>query len=103
MIDPECFCLPWLQAQAKRLQVRDKALLERCIHALELVARLRHAGLDFVFKGGTSLVLHLQPIRRLSIDVDITCNASLSEIERALQQVTYPGQPFKGYAACGYL
>lgn len=97
MIDPECFRLPWLQAQATRLQVRDKALLERCMHALELVARLRHAGLDFVFKGGTSLVLHLQPIRRLSIDVDIACNASLAEIERALQQVTYPGQPFKRY------
>jgi len=98
MIDPECFRLPWLQAQATRLQVRDKALLERCIHALELVARLRHAGLDFVFKGGTSLVLHLRPIRRLSIDVDIACNASLAEIERALQQVTYSGQPFKRYA-----
>lgn len=97
MIDPECFRLPWLQAQAERLQVRDKALLERCIHALELVARLRHAGLDFVFKGGTSLVLHLQPIRRLSIDVDIACNASLEEIKRILNAVTYPPRPFKRY------
>lgn len=97
MIDPECFRLPWLQAQATRLHVRDKALLERCIHALELVARLRHAGLDFVFKGGTSLVLHLQPFHRLSIDVDIACNASLPEIKRVLQQVTYPSQPFKRY------
>jgi len=103
MITPECFALPWLQDQAARLQVRDLALLERCIHALELVARLRHAGLDFVFKGGTSLVLHLQPIRRLSIDVDIACNASLEEIERALRQVTYPaGQPFIRYTHQGH-
>lgn len=97
MIDPECFRLPWLQAQAECMQVRDKALLERCIHALDLVARLRHVGLDFVFKGGTSLVLHLQSLRRLSIDVDIACGASVDEIKRALDAVVYTGQPFKRY------
>lgn len=98
MIDAKCFELPWLQEQSARLRVRDQSLLERCIHALALVARLRHAGLNFVFKGGTSLVLHLQPIRRLSIDVDIACNASLEEIERVLRQVVYPpGQPFTRY------
>lgn len=103
MIDPDCFRLPWLQAQAERLQVRDKALLERCIHALELVARLRRAGLDSVFKGGTSLVLHLHPIRRLSIDVDIACGASLDELKRALGRVTYPpGQPFTRYTHQGH-
>lgn len=97
MINPECFQLPWLQAQATRLQVRDIRLLERCIHALELVARLRRAGLDFVFKGGTSLVLHLQPLRRLSIDVDIACGASLAEIKRALADVVYQSSAFKDY------
>ena len=97
MIATECFQLPWLEAQAAPLQVRDKALLERCIHALDLVVRLRHAGLDFVFKGGTSLVLHLRPLRRLSIDVDIACGASLEQIKRALDSVVYPGRPFIRY------
>ena len=97
MINPHCFQLPWLQAQKERLGVRDVGLLERCIHALELVARLRHAGLDFIFKGGTSLVLHLQPLRRLSIDVDIACDATLEQIKRALDAVVYTGQPFNRY------
>lgn len=98
MIATECLQSPWIEAQAERLQVRDRMLLERCIHALDLVARLRHAGLEFVFKGGTSLVLHLQPLRRLSIDVDIACGASLEQITRALDAVVYPRQPFTRYA-----
>lgn len=97
MIRPECFQSPWLQAQKERLEVRDAALLERCIHALDLVARLRHAGLEFVFKGGTSLVLYLKPLRRLSIDVDIACGATLEEIKRALDAVVYPARPFIRY------
>lgn len=97
MIAEECLQRPWIEAQAERLRVRDKLLLERCIHALDLVARSRHAGLDFVFKGGTSLVLHLRPLRRLSIDVDIACDASLEQIKRALETVVYPGRPFIRY------
>lgn len=84
-------------AQAARLQVRDRMLLERCIHALDLVARLRHEGLSFVFKGGTSLALLLQPLRRLSVDVDIACTASLAAIKRVLDAVVYPGRPFTRY------
>lgn len=98
MIAEECLQQPWIEAQAARLQVRDRLLLERCIHALDLVARLRHEGLDFVFKGGTSLVLHLHPLRRLSIDVDIACTAPLEQIKRVLDAVVYPKQPFTRYA-----
>lgn len=97
MIAEECLQRPWIEAQAVRLQVRDSMLLERCIHALDLVARLRHEGLDFVFKGGTSLILHLQPLRRLSIDVDIACTAPMEEIKRALDAVVYPRRTFTRY------
>ena len=97
MISLKCFQLPWLQAQKARLGARDLSMLERCIHALELVDQLQHAGLDFVFKGGTSLVLHLQPLRRLSIDVDIACTATLTEIKRALDEVIFKGRAFTGY------
>lgn len=97
MIAPECFQSQWIQEHKGRLGVRDASLLERCICALDLVARLRRAGLEFIFKGGTSLVLHLQPLRRLSIDVDIACGATLEEITRALSVVVYAAGPFKRF------
>lgn len=55
--------------------------------ALELVGRLSDAGLNFVFKGGTSLVLLLNPVRRLSIDVDIVTPEPLERLTAVLEQV----------------
>ena len=46
-------------------------LLEKTIGALFLVECLVNEGLNFIFKGGTSLVLLLDEIKRFSVDVDI--------------------------------
>ncbi len=99
MIHPDCFQKPWLLAQSEALKVRPENLqfLERCIHALELVSRLSGAGLDFVFKGGTSLVLLLNPVRRLSIDVDIATPEPLERIKAVLDQVAKERPPFSHY------
>ena len=99
MIHPDCFQLPWLRQQAEALRVQPNNLqfLERCIHALELVGRLSDAGLDFVFKGGTSLVLLLNPVRRLSIDVDIATSESIERIKAVLDQVAAGRPPFLRY------
>ncbi len=99
MIHPDCFQRPWLaeQGAALRVQPNNLHLLERCIHALELVGRLSDAGLDFVFKGGTSLVLLLNPIRRLSIDVDIATPEPIERIKAILEQVALNRPPFLRY------
>lgn len=99
MIHPDCFQKPWLLAQSEALKVRPENLqfLERCIHALELVSRLSEAGLDFVFKGGTSLVLLLNPVRRLSIDVDIATPEPIERIKAVLDQVAKERPPFSRY------
>jgi predicted nucleotidyltransferase component of viral defense system len=62
-----------LQKQAKNLGGCNQDILERSLYALTLLGRLVDSGLPFIFKGGTSLILHLPQIRRLSIDVDIVC------------------------------
>ncbi|NOZ04376.1 MAG: nucleotidyl transferase AbiEii/AbiGii toxin family protein [FCB group bacterium] len=49
----------------------DPTLLEKTIYALELVGQLAMLKLNFVFKGGTSLLLLDSSFKRLSIDVDI--------------------------------
>jgi hypothetical protein len=43
------------------------------IYALHLLERLKTNGRDFIFKGGTSLVLLSEEDSRFSIDIDIIC------------------------------
>ncbi|MBQ7478301.1 MAG: nucleotidyl transferase AbiEii/AbiGii toxin family protein [Selenomonadaceae bacterium] len=50
---------------------RDPVLLERTIYAFGLLEAITRAGLPFVFKGGTCLMLLLKEPRRLSTDIDI--------------------------------
>ncbi|MDL5055263.1 nucleotidyl transferase AbiEii/AbiGii toxin family protein [Oscillatoria laete-virens NRMC-F 0139] len=62
-------------------------LLERMAYALELLGRLVDAGMDPIFKGGTSLILRLKQIRRLSIDVDIVCSMPQAKLNAILGQI----------------
>lgn len=59
-------------------------LLERCVHALALLGNLQTAGVPLVFRGGTSLLLHLPVLHRLSIDIDILCPLKGEELTLAL-------------------
>jgi hypothetical protein len=49
----------------------DPILIEKMILAITLVENLRVSGLDFIFKGGSSLGLVLGKLQRFSIDIDI--------------------------------
>lgn len=87
MISPVCFSKEWLREQAYTIKARDVRNLEKCVLALELVGRLKKAGLEFIFKGGTSLLLLTDQPRRLSIDVDILCLESQEKLEEVLDKV----------------
>lgn len=56
-----------LQKQSKC----DPSILERTIFAFGLLEALTKAGMPFIFKGGSSLMLLLEHPRRLSTDIDI--------------------------------
>lgn len=49
----------------------DPGLIERTLYAFGLLEALRKVGMDFIFKGGTSLLLLLPHPKRLSTDIDI--------------------------------
>ena len=49
----------------------DPALIERTLYAFGLLEALCKVGMDFIFKGGTSLLLLLPHPKRLSTDIDI--------------------------------
>ncbi len=69
------------------LKKSDPALMEKMIYALYLLECLAKQSIEFVFKGGTSLVLIMNESNRFSVDVDISCKISRKEIEDALGEI----------------
>lgn len=49
----------------------DSILVEKVVQALYLLEQLVESGLEFIFKGGTALMLLLPEPKRFSIDIDI--------------------------------
>jgi hypothetical protein len=87
MLSPVSLTPAWIRAKAAERKPVDPLLLEKCIHALALLGHLSESGLNFLFKGGTSLLLLLNPIRRLSIDIDIVCGVSRRELAAVLESI----------------
>jgi predicted nucleotidyltransferase component of viral defense system len=96
MLHPQCFTSRWLKRQAEAIGSRNPVMLEKAIVALQLLGHLAESGLPIQFKGGTSLLLRLNPIRRLSIDVDIVTQARPEELRAVLDRVTRLA-PLNGY------
>ena len=75
----------------------DIQLLEKTIGALYLVESLAISGLDFVFKGGTSLVLLLNEIKRFSVDVDIITEESKERVNECIEKIIQSQNLFTRY------
>ena len=63
--------------------IHDISLAEKTIRAFSLLEALSRSGCPFIFKGGSSLMLHLKTSKRLSIDIDIICPPG-TQIEKYL-------------------
>ena len=89
MIKDNCFTEEWLEQFKKKKEHKriDKIILEKMIYALHLLERLKVNGLDFVFRGGTSLLLLLKEGNRFSIDIDIVCKIERKDLEKILNKV----------------
>jgi hypothetical protein len=73
MIRKETFTLENIQRIQKEYKV-DPELAQRTVFALGLVEALRKVDLQFIFKGGSSLMLLFDVPKRLSTDIDILVN-----------------------------
>jgi len=60
-----------LRSIASSLHFRQPQLLEKVYRALSLLEGLAELKLDFIFKGGTTVMLLLGKTERFSIDIDI--------------------------------
>jgi len=95
MIAGQCFTRGWQTQKRAELGGCDPVLLEKTIHVFALLDTLAARGLQFVFKGGTSLLLRLPRIRRLSIDADILCQEPARKLDPLLAEISRT-RPFTG-------
>jgi hypothetical protein len=88
MIDINSLSAEWLTEKQNKYH-RDPALIESLIHALYLLEQLKLTGLDFIFKGGTSLILILDQPQRFSVDIDIIVSPQLTrgKLEEYLSRI----------------
>ena len=75
MMSAKNFTKDWIYNICKSLKrgrnIADPALVEKVINALYLLERIAKTDLEFIFKGGTALLLLLNKIHRFSMDIDI--------------------------------
>jgi nucleotidyltransferase AbiEii toxin of type IV toxin-antitoxin system len=89
MIDIISLSAEWLADKRKKYG-KDPAIMESMIYALYLLEQIQITGLDFIFKGGTSLILLLETPQRFSVDIDIIISPEISKevIEEYLSKIT---------------
>lgn len=90
MISPQSRTKEWILGIREKLNRKDPVLIEKMIMALSLAENLRLAGLNFIFKGGTSLFMLLEVPKRFSIDIDIVIPES-NDLEFYFQEVISQG------------
>jgi len=87
LISSRSYSKEWIILQSKRLGNTGQEILEYAIFAFVLLEQLLINKLDFVFKGGTSMMLHFPEIKRLSTDIDVVCNISREGVEEILTKI----------------
>lgn len=88
MIDLKTLSADWI-AEKRKKYCKDPTLMESMIYALYLLEQLQLSGLDFIFKGGTSLILLMKEPKRFSVDIDIIVSPKISkeELEKHLSKI----------------
>ena len=102
MILDKCFKKEWIQDRSnhfKRGKAKaDPELIEKVIYALELLEKLAYSEMEFIFKGGTCLLLLLEKVNRFSIDIDIIANyESKDKMEYFLENIVKGSTVFYKY------
>lgn len=87
MISKDSLHIDWITKVSTANRKADKILIEKVIRALLLLEGLAKQKLDFVFKGGTALMLILDSSKRLSIDIDIIIEKEPTDLEKVLNDL----------------
>lgn len=89
MIHKKSYTNEWINNLRDKLGRRiDPKLIEKVIYALTLLEQLQLNNLNFVFKGGTALLLATETPQRLSIDIDIITEEPKDKIKEILEKIS---------------
>jgi predicted nucleotidyltransferase component of viral defense system len=90
VIEPITYHPDWIYEVKRNLGKKkfDPKLIEKVIYALVFLEQLKLNGLDFIFKGGTALLLATKEPKRFSIDIDIITEQTQKEIEAILEKIS---------------
>ena len=98
MITENSFTKDWLLTVNKNLgwnrQESQLRNLEKAIVALHLLECLAVEQLEFIFKGGTSLMLLLKKVTRLSVDIDIIIESTIPQLDDIFESVCKKSELF---------
>ncbi|KAF0225697.1 MAG: hypothetical protein FD133_300 [Erysipelotrichaceae bacterium] len=70
MISEKSFSVDWIIHKDKTKRGQTE-IIEKVIYAFHLLESLSLLNIDFIFKGGSSLLLHFNSFHRFSVDIDI--------------------------------
>ncbi|WP_066435460.1 nucleotidyl transferase AbiEii/AbiGii toxin family protein [Chryseobacterium sp. CCH4-E10] len=85
MISKDSLTTEWLNSVSVKNNRADKILIEKVIRALLLLEGLVKSDVQFVFKGGTALMLFMNSTKRLSIDIDVIISNPKQNLEEKFQ------------------
>ncbi len=88
MIDRGKITHDWIAEASRKNNNADKILSEKVIHALLLVEGLAREKINFVFKGGTALMMLFGSAKRLSIDIDIVLPEKPDNLQEVFNRIT---------------
>lgn len=89
MITEKSLTTDWYNKLNHDYKKLDHNLLDKVTHAFYLLEKLTDRELNFIFKGGTCLLLLLKDLKRFSIDIDIiiTDKILIEELSDLLEEV----------------
>ena len=89
MIDVKSYTIEWITNLRNKLGKHiDPKLIEKVIYALTFLEQLRLNNLNFVFKGGTALLLATETPKRFSIGIDIITEEPEDKIKTVLEKIS---------------
>ena len=92
MINDQTYSIEWILELKQKLGKKvDAKLIEKVVYALGFLEQLQINGLDFIFKGGTALLLATEVPKRFSIDIDIITEQTEAEITAILDKIVTAG------------
>lgn len=92
MITDKSYSKEWILEKASETGKRgDPKILEKVIMAFSLLEQIQLEAVPLVFKGGTSLLLHLDPPQRFSIDIDLIIPVEQDKLIPAFDKIIANG------------